>query len=208
MQLAGLNEKEDRLSLSSEECEYRLVLLHGWGADAEDLVPLGNQINDLCACKFELVWLRAPEIHPDGLGRQWYGLYPPDWQAVPKAVWDLEVRLKEIATEKIPISRTSVLGFSQGGAMAIATGCSLPLAGVIGCSAYPHQDWNPPSKIPRIHLFHGKEDQVVPSLAAQEIIKRLDRKNNDVNLTLFDGGHQIPQYLIPQICNFLELSFI
>ena len=71
----------------------RLVLLHGWGADGDDLRPLGNALNARMASTLEVVSLEAPTLQAQGSGRQWYGLFPADWDAVPAAVSQLQQRL-------------------------------------------------------------------------------------------------------------------
>ena len=64
----------------------RLVLLHGWGATQDDLTPLGQHLADGHGRDLDVISLEAPEQHPQGTGRQWYGLFPPDWTAIPQAV--------------------------------------------------------------------------------------------------------------------------
>jgi phospholipase/carboxylesterase len=59
----------------------RLVLLHGWGATAADLQPLGEQLAAQHPEPLDIVCLEAPEPHPQPGGRQWYGLFPSDWDA-------------------------------------------------------------------------------------------------------------------------------
>ena len=71
----------------------RLVLLHGWGADGDDLRPLGDALKARLGGSLDLVSLDAPELHPQGSGRQWYGLFPAQWDAVPAAVNHLQQRL-------------------------------------------------------------------------------------------------------------------
>ena len=107
------------ISLNSESATNRLVLLHGWGADAHDLMPIGKLLTDGLKDPFEIISLSAPQPHPSGSGRQWYPLYPHDWEQVPNAVLDLERRLNDLCFEEIPWSKTFLLGFSQGGAMAL-----------------------------------------------------------------------------------------
>ena len=113
-----------------EPARIRLVLLHGWGADADDLMPLGDGLLAASPVPAECIGLQAPEQHPAGHGRQWYGLFPADWQAVPLATQQLCHRLEALDLGRIPLSRTVLIGFSQGGAMALHVGCNLPLAGV------------------------------------------------------------------------------
>ncbi len=184
---------------SCPEATHRLVLLHGWGADAEDLIPLGRELIQEVNPSFELVALRAPEEHPDGVGRQWYGLFPPDWESVPTAINALKSRLLAIATIQIPLEKTVLLGFSQGGAMAVCCGSNLPLAGLIGCSAYPHPGWCPSKKSSPLVLTHGRSDDVVPFEAAKKIKSIFKASGLDSELLEFQGGHEIPQELIPRL---------
>ncbi len=183
---------------------HRLVLLHGWGADAEDLIPLGELLIDSNVRKFELISLRAPHNHPQGIGRQWYGLFPPDWDAVPYERSCLRKRLRALATDQVPLEKTVLLGFSQGGAMALASGCDLPLAGVIGCSAYPHPNWSPSKTRPPVFLTHGIFDEVVPLTASEKIIDQLKEDKLEVQLEKFKGGHEIPSQIVPSLIQVLN----
>ncbi|MEC9452603.1 MAG: prolyl oligopeptidase family serine peptidase, partial [Cyanobacteriota bacterium] len=145
--------------------------------------------------------------HPHGLGRQWYGLFPSDWAAVPDATSQLQARLKALETPEIPLQRTALLGFSQGGAMALASGCDLPLAGLIGCSAYPHPNWVAPSIRPAVLLLHGRQDDVVPYAASEQLFKSLKTSSLETALVSFDGGHCIPGELIPRMQQALHSWF-
>ena len=175
-----------------EPGRIRLVLLHGWGADAEDLLPLGDGLAALSSLPAECIGLQAPEPHPGGQGRQWYGLFPANWQAVPSATQQLRGRIEALDLETIPLSRTVLIGFSQGGAMALHVGCDMPLAGVISCSGYPHPSWQPPSTRPPVLLLHGLDDDVVPAAAAEKLRELLSGDSNPCELKTFAGGHTIP----------------
>ena len=136
----------------------RLVLLHGWGANGEDLKPLGDRLARECSKTLDVVCLEAPEPHPDQPGgRQWYGLFPAQWDAVPAAVEHLKAQLQTPSTSGLGLERTVVFGFSQGGAMALDGGCALPIAGLISCSGYPHPNWAPPQQHPPVLLMHGSD---------------------------------------------------
>ena len=81
--------------MGPEQAERRLVLLHGWGADADDLLELGLELVD-GEEGVDVVALRAPGLHPAGAGRQWYPLAPaPDWAALPAARHGLRERLEQ-----------------------------------------------------------------------------------------------------------------
>jgi len=178
----------------------RLVLLHGWGADADDLLDLGGL---LVGPAVSVVALRAPEPHPMGMGRQWYGLQPIDWAALPAARAALRLRLEDLAAE-VPLEHTVLLGFSQGGAMAMDVGSQLPLAGLVACSGYPHEGWQPTQPAPPALLSHGREDPVVPFAASEEALRRLQRAGGSAELLDFGGGHTIGEEVLPEIAAFVR----
>ena len=182
----------DLLRQPTEKARARLVLLHGWGADASDLMPLGQALAEAIATPLELVALQAPQLQSQGSGRQWYGLFPADWSAVPAAVEDLKKRINNLCSAEIPLEATVLLGFSQGGAMTMAAGCDLPLSGLIACSAYPHPNWEPPMTRPPVLLLHGRHDDVVPHSAALALKNDLALSNQACDLFSFDHGHTIP----------------
>ncbi|MFM7436879.1 MAG: alpha/beta hydrolase, partial [Vulcanococcus sp.] len=103
-----MTQPADRLQRGPSNAERRLVLLHGWGADADDLLELGPL---LVGPEVSVVALRAPEPHPYGPGRQWYRLQPIDWGQLPAARQALQQRLEELG-QSVPLPQTVLLGFS------------------------------------------------------------------------------------------------
>ncbi len=196
--------EKDFLCVDCENPTHRLILLHGWGADAEDLIPLGKELLANLEINFQLVSLRAPILKKDGIGREWYGLFPSDWPAVPDATKDLRKRLNKFSLSPIPLSKTFLLGFSQGGAMALATGCEFSFAGLIICSGYPHRDWSPQKDVPPILLTHGNCDEVVPSYASEKIFNLLKANHSICDLHIFNGGHEINFGAIDKISSFIR----
>lgn len=192
------------LMLGPEGADRRLVLLHGWGADADDLLDLGQELLGPEASDISVVALRAPLPHPGGMGRQWYDLGIPDWPELPAARADLLRRLQDLA-HSVALPRTVLLGFSQGAAMAIdvAVGSGLPLAGLIGCSGYPHPGWVPQRPLSPILLTHGREDLVVPYAACESLAQTLQDSGGAVESLAFSGGHGIDPGLFPAMQNFL-----
>ena len=184
------------ISLNSEFATNRLVLLHGWGADAQDLLPVGKLLTEKFKDRFEIVSLSAPQPHPSGSGRQWYPLYPHKWEQVPKAVLDVEKVLNNLCLEQIPLQKTWLLGFSQGGAMALELATRIKFEGVFALSSYPHPEWQPIKDSSPIFLCHGNMDQVVPKEASQKSFKILRENGIKSELFLFEGGHEINKDLI------------
>ena len=190
----------DALQLGPEQAASRLVLRHGWGADADDLLDLGEL---LVGPEVSVMALRAPEPHPFGSGRQWYGLQPIDWDALPAARAALRARLEALAAS-VALEHTVLLGFSQGAAMALDVGCGLPLAGIVGCSGYPHEGWQPSGPLPPVLLSHGHEDAVVPFAASEKLKQQLVQAGAQVELLPFNGGHGIDPELLPAVGAFVR----
>ncbi|MEB3332254.1 MAG: esterase [Synechococcaceae cyanobacterium] len=188
---APRRDSDGSLRIGPRHASRRLVLLHGWGADADDLLDLGAE---LVGRDVSVVALRAPQPHPLGSGRQWYGLQPIDWSELPVARSGLRERLLELG-EEVPLQATALLGFSQGAAIgldvATAAGGGLPLASLIACSGYPHPDWSPDRPAMEILLTHGQQDPVVPFAASEAIEQQLRQAGGRVQRLAFSGGHGI-----------------
>jgi phospholipase/carboxylesterase len=191
-----------------EDADRRLVLLHGWGADADDLLGLARELLGPAADGVSVVALRAPLPHPGGMGRQWYDLGMPGWPQLPAARADLLRRLRQLG-KGVALEDTALLGFSQGAAMAIdvALGGGLRLAGLIGCSGYPHPGWEPQPPQTPILLTHGTGDAVVPYAAGEELERILKESGGEVALLPFAGGHSIDPALFPAMRAFLTRAW-
>ena len=196
------------ISLNSESATNRLVLLHGWGADAQDLVPVGKLLTEDFKNRFEIVSFSAPQNHPSGFGRQWYPLYPHEWEQVPNAVLDLERRLKTLCLDQIPLNKTLLLGFSQGGAMALELATRNKFEGVFALSSYSHPKWQPLEDMSPVFLCHGNFDQVVPKEASKKSFDILSENGIKSELYLFEGGHEINNDLIDHCKIIIKQNFL
>ena len=191
------------VSISSQTATHRIILMHGWGADADDLLIFGKEIKEKINLDFEIISLRAPGLHPSGQGRQWYGLYPHDWSGAEVAVNKLSSTLKKFDTDRISLRKTILLGFSQGAAMAIHAGFNFNFGLIVACSGYPHPTWVPKAQCPPLIISHGLFDDVVPIDASRMIYEKVKNKSSKLcELIEFDGFHQIDSNLI----NFISLN--
>ena len=191
------------VSISSQNAKHRIILIHGWGADADDLLSVGQEIIETSKIDFEVISLRAPSLHPNNIGRQWYSLYPPDWNEAEFEVKNLILTLRELDTFNIPLKKTILLGFSQGAAMAIDAGCQLDMGLIISCSGYPHPDWKPKTYCPPVLISHGLMDEVVPISASKNIYQKIKGiSKNFCWLNEFEGYHQID----PDLIKFINLK--
>ncbi len=186
------------VSIGSQNASHRIILLHGWGADADDLIEIGNLIINDAPFPFEIISLRAPNLHVNNIGRQWYSLFPANWSEAEIEVSKLICTLQELGNLDIPLKRTILFGFSQGAAMALDAGFKLDLGLIVSCSGYSHPIWKP-GKDQNILISHGINDEIVPPIASQKIITLIkDLTNSRCELHEFEGAHEIDM-------NFVEL---
>lgn len=149
-----------------------VLLLHGLGADAHDLIGLADE---MAAGLPRTVFIspNAPfacDMAP--MGRQWFSLL--DWTpanviaGIEKAAPMVEQMIADVAaTYNLPYNRIALLGFSQGCMMSlhVAPRLSQSLAGVVGCSGAlmaPERLAAETVSRPPILLTHGQLDPVVP----------------------------------------------
>jgi phospholipase/carboxylesterase len=109
------------------------------------------------------------------------------------------------STTGVPLSRTILSGFSQGGAMTLDVGLNLPLAGLVSMSGYLHRDAVRVNKsgFPPTLVMHGRKDEVVPLLAALKAKETLESLGVVVQYQEFDMGHEISPQMLGLLRNFV-----
>ena len=182
--------------------ERLMVLLHGWGANAEDVAGIINAIN-MVSTPIRALLPNAPFAHPmvPG-GRAWYN-FPANYDFRRRNDFETQADLQEsrqrllnwmrALPEKtgIPLEKTIMGGFSQGGAMTLDIGLQLPLAAILVLSGYSHTAI-PTYISPRpVLLIHGKQDPVVPLSKAIETKSMLEKQGLSVTYHEFDMGHEV-----------------
>jgi phospholipase/carboxylesterase len=180
-----------------------MVVLHGWGANANDLASLVPDVN---LPEFQFLCLDAPFPHYSVQGgKAWYSLERSDYQGLAESRQMLGEWLKSLPQiTSIPLSKTFLCGFSQGGAMTLDVGVTLPLAGLICLSGYLHAEPQPkPKPLPPTLIIHGRQDSVVPIRAAHQARNILSVLGSPVEYEEFDMGHEIPMSVLPVIRNFV-----
>ncbi|MEH2249871.1 alpha/beta hydrolase [Nostoc sp.] len=182
-----------------------IVTLHGWGANAEDVASLLPLLN---LADYQFVLPDAPFPHPySPVGRAWYDLRVENmYQGLAESRQLLTDFLKSLeSTTGVPLSRTILSGFSQGGAMTLDVGSKLPLAGLVVMSGYLHPDAVTAAKsgIPPTLITHGKYDEVVPLQAALKARETLKSLGVAVEYHEFNMGHEIHPQTLEVLRNFV-----
>ena len=179
-----------------------IVLLHGWGANAQDVAGLIEAIS-MISIPFKGLLPDAPFPHPmvPG-GRQWYG-FPPNYDFRMQHDFEAQADLQESRKllgewmrslpdqTGIPLEKTIMGGFSQGGAMTLDVGPTLPLAAMLILSSYSHAPI-PQCVTPRsVLVLHGNQDPVVPVAKSVETKNQLEKQGQHVTYRTFDMGHEV-----------------
>jgi phospholipase/carboxylesterase len=180
-----------------------IVALHGWGANARDLTALTPAFN---LPDYQFIFVDAPFPHPHVPGgKMWYDLQSNDAQGLLKSRQLLgELLLSLESSTGVPLSRTILGGFSQGGAMTLDAGLNLPLAGLICLSGYLHSS-RPLSEgvLPPILMVHGTRDTVVPLSAALRARDTLLAAGASVQYREFNMGHEIQPEVVGLMRSFV-----
>ncbi len=181
-----------------------IVALHGWGANARDLTSLAPAFN---LPDYQFVFPDAPFPHPHVTsGKAWYDLQNKDAEGLVESRQLLrELLLSLESSTGVPLSRTILGGFSQGGAMTLDVGLTLPLAGLICLSGYLHPSISPVagSALPPVLIVHGTRDTIVPVSAAGRSRDTLTASGAQVQYREFNMGHEI----LPEVVDVMR-SFV
>jgi len=198
-----------RLNPRSGTARQLVVFLHGYGADGNDLIAIGQAWQPLMP-DAAFVSPHAPE--PCGMapsGRQWFELTfrnPLErWTGVNKAAPVLEQFLDaELARHSLPASALALVGFSQGTMMALHVGLRRAVApaaivGYSGMLVLP-EDESPGTVAaqirsrPPVLLIHGEADDLIPVQALFQATDDLAALEVPVEWHISPGiGHGIDQ---------------
>ncbi|MEL7332619.1 MAG: dienelactone hydrolase family protein [Cyanobacteria bacterium J06560_2] len=182
--------------------EGLIVLLHGWGANARDVAGLIEAIN-MINTPVRALLPDAPFAHPTVPGgRAWYG-FPANYDFVRSHDFETQTDLQESRQRLtdwmkslpeqtgIPLEKTIMGGFSQGGAMTLDVAPQLPLAAMLVLSSYSHSPIAQCVTPRPVLLLHGRQDPVVPLAKAQDTKSQLEQQNLSVEYHEFDMGHEV-----------------
>jgi phospholipase/carboxylesterase len=183
-----------------------IVTLHGWGANAQDISALLPFFN---LPEYEFLFPNAPYPYPrSDVGRAWYDLQSENMYAgLTESRQTLKDWLLSLESKTgIPLSRTILSGFSQGGAMTLDVGLNLPVAGLVVMSGYLHPEVAKldPGNYPPTLIMHGTQDSVVPLSAATRARDMVKSLGAPVEYHEFNMGHEINPQMIEVLRHFVQ----
>lgn len=190
-----------KIGFDGDDPANLVVLLHGYGSDSSDMIGLAKHF----AAIMPATVFHAPNA-PQRCDRfpdyfQWYPM-TPEGVAEPADVAAISGSLDAFLDDTmqrydLDESRTALLGFSQGTALALHAGVrrSRPLAGIIGFSGGLEFPEALPAEIksrPPVLIIHGDKDDVAPVSNAHEAAEALRNSGVGVDVHIArDVGHRV-----------------
>jgi len=178
---------------------HLFVFLHGCGATAQSMIPI--------AFKFQARFPSAALVVPSGFDPDAHGGAAQDWyptrglncdnhgERVASVLPDLEDLVRREQTNfGVTASRTVLIGFSQGGTLALEAVKTPGIAGAVVafCSRYARLPARGARIGSRIHLVHGEVDSVVSRVYAERAARVLSGLHVPVTLDIVeDLGHAL-----------------
>lgn len=193
---------------------HLVVLLHGYGADGNDLIGLAPLLGQLMP---DVVFHAPNAPHPcegNPFGYQWFGISRLDpaiaLAGVQSAAPALDAFLDDtMAAHGLDESKTVLLGFSQGTMMALHVGLrrKKQLAGIVGFSGMLAGAELLQSQVkhkPPVLLIHGDADEMLPHTLTQRAAQALQGAGLEVGLHIAQGvGHSIDDTGLQLAARFL-----
>jgi phospholipase/carboxylesterase len=214
------------LTVIRENAAKTAIILHGFGADMNDLAPLYSYLDP--SGKFNWIFPNGIDevpIGPHMAGRAWFPIRMAEIEAAamrgdvvdfadvcPPGLVEAEIRLKTlIKTLRIKSEDLVLGGFSQGAMMTcqIALTMKEDVAGMLLFSGncINLQVWSENAarhrKIPFIQS-HGTEDPVLGFKHAERLYEMLTNAGLKGEFIPFKGFHEIPLPVIREAAKFLD----
>lgn len=184
-----------------------IILLHGWGANQRDLVPLAEEIErpDL-----HFVFPQAPFDVPDtgGAGRGWYEI--PPGASFEKELATSRVQVVEMLSPLSNDSRTMLLGFSQGAGICLEAARLRPqsVAGLILLSPFipPVILEGAGGWLATIPCFVGigRVDPMLPPALIELMRRHLQTSGAPLEWRDYPIGHHVSEEELADVRKFLD----
>jgi phospholipase/carboxylesterase len=174
-----------------------VVLCHGLGADAYDLIDLGHTWAEACPDAL-FAAVDAPFPHPMGFGRQWWDVAdrtPAVMEAGVRAAAPYLDAFIDAECQRLGLADYALMGFSQGAMMALFTGLRRTAAprAILAFSGALLAPASLPAALANrapVLLVHGADDDVVPAFRCHDAEAALQAAEVPVSAHVIPGlGH-------------------
>ncbi|MDQ3283800.1 MAG: dienelactone hydrolase family protein [Acidobacteriota bacterium] len=189
-----------------------VILIHGRGADMNDLADLAPMLDAAGGCRF--VFPNAPKPFEPyagmSFGWTWFEGWPPVHESVVESREEMLRFIDEITNKyPTPEGKLIIAGFSQGALMSLDAGLRTKkkIAGIIAMSGGLYEeeliDLKPHAGLP-VLIAHGTMDDVVPVNYARRARAVLESAGLDVEYYEYPMSHQIAAEEAEHVRGFVE----
>jgi len=187
-----------------------LILLHGRGANEDDLLGLADYLDE----RLFLVAARAPFDFHWGGGYTWYDILDvgrPEPKMLAESYQKLSQFYQDVkASYPVDPSKTFLLGFSMGTMMSYSMALTKPeaVAGVVANSGYIPEEADLNFQWDRLHnkpffLAHGIQDPIIPVHMCRRAKTLLENANAMVECHEYTMGHEISEESLGDMSKWL-----
>ncbi len=195
---------------SKDSNHSTLIMLHGRGADENDLLGLAEYLDE----RLLIISARAPFPFQGGGGYAWYdivGVGRPDPKMFEESYDMLVQFLGDIAQGyPVDIQRIFLLGFSMGTMMAYALMLTKPefISGVVANSGYVPEDTGLTFQWQMLFgkglfIAHGVYDPVIPIEFGRRAKELFSKTQADVTYKEYPMAHQISEESLKDMSQWL-----
>ena len=192
-----------------------VVVLHGRGADANDLADLAPMMDGPGGYRF--VFANAPtpfEPYPGmTFGYSWFDGWPPTRDSIAESR-RLVMKFIDEALDRYPAppGKLILAGFSQGGLMAFDAGfrTAQPHAGIVVMSGALYEEDLPnldTKRTERVLILHGSDDEVIPVINARRARNVLEEHGLQPEYHELPMGHWVTEESMGLVGDFIRRCF-
>lgn len=195
---------------TGENIEYTVIWLHGLGASGHDFEPIVPELKLLARPGVRFLFPHAPirpiTVNGGAAMRGWYDINSLDFETrdqddegIAESVASIDELIEHEISRGIPEANIVLVGFSQGGAIALQAGLTLnrKLAGVVGLSTYLPMSVETLALIDAeklktpIFMAHGEQDDVIRFQVATNSRDKLQARDANLEWHQYEIAHSV-----------------
>jgi len=211
---------------SGENVEFSVIWLHGLGASGHDFEPIVPELKLLSRPGIRFLFPHAPirpiTINGGAAMRGWYDINSlsfetrdQDDEGIAESVALIDELIASEIERGIAESNILLAGFSQGGAIALQAGLTLPrkIGGIIALSTYLPMSLQSVEQIADeklslpIFMAHGELDEVIRLEYAERSRDKLQTRDANLEWHQYDIAHSVSNEEVDDLSVWLKRLF-